>query len=232
MVWVEFLTLYGMSGQEPEDDSEKKVGGTLGSITQLSANGHDAFNRSVELDRTTVAFLPNNSAVTTWYAFDGTDFRVYAAEMDAQLSWGTPIPLSVAGQHAKLPSLDVDDRTNGSVGIMQGFKSFMLQSKDGAETLPTSSLASGINFYSAGPEHAYLKSIGRVNYTYATDEEALSAYELVSSLESISPSLEPSHAFAEAIKIAPKLSKDTVLCINSCGDALKDRDILKKRLGK
>ena len=95
----------------------QKVGGTLGSITQLSANGHDAFNRSVELDRTTVAFLPNNSAVTTWYAFDGTDFRVYAAEMDAQLSWGTPIPLSVAGQHAKLPSLDVDDRTNGSVGI-------------------------------------------------------------------------------------------------------------------
>ena len=95
----------------------QKVGGTLGSITQLSANGHDAFNRSVELDRTTLAFLPNNSAVTTWYAFDGTDFRVYAAEMDAQLSWGTPIPLSVAGQHAKLPSLDVDDRTNGSVGI-------------------------------------------------------------------------------------------------------------------
>ena len=57
--------------------------------------------------------------------------------------------------------------TNGSVGIMQGFKSFMLQSEDGSATLPTSSLASGINFYSAGPEHAYLKSIGRVNYTYA-----------------------------------------------------------------
>ena len=95
----------------------QKVGGTLGAIAQLSANGHDAFNRSVELDRKTVAFLPNNRAVTTWYAFDGTDFRVYAAEMDAQLSWGTPIPLSVAGQHAKLPSLDVDDRTNGSVGI-------------------------------------------------------------------------------------------------------------------
>ena len=95
----------------------QKVGGTLGAIAQLSANGHDAFNRSVELDRKTVAFLSNNRAVTTWYAFDGTDFRVYAAEMDAQLNWGTAIPLSVAGQHAKLPNLDVDGRANGSVGI-------------------------------------------------------------------------------------------------------------------
>jgi len=53
----------------------------------------------------------------------------------------------------------------------------------------------------------------------------------VSKLEDLSPSLEPSHAFAEAIKIAPKLSKDTIICVNSCGDAKKDRSIIKKRLG-
>ena len=65
--------------------------GTLGPITQLSATGHDAFNRSVELDRKTVAFLADNSAVSTWYAFDGVDFRVYAAEMDSQGNWGTHV---------------------------------------------------------------------------------------------------------------------------------------------
>ena len=68
--------------------------------------------------------------------------------------------------------------------------------------------------------------------TLEGNEEALRAYKLVTKLEKINPSLEPSHAFAEAIKIAPKLSKDTIVIINSCGDAKKDRDILKKRLRK
>ena len=68
--------------------------------------------------------------------------------------------------------------------------------------------------------------------TYATDEAALNAYKMVTKFEKLNPSLEPSHAFAEAIKIAPKLSRDTILIVNSCGDAKKDRDILKDRLGK
>jgi tryptophan synthase beta subunit len=65
-----------------------------------------------------------------------------------------------------------------------------------------------------------------------TDEDALEAYKIVTKYEKINPSLEPCHAFAEAIKIAPKLSKETTLIVNSCGDALKDRDILRQRLGK
>ena len=72
----------------------------------------------------------------------------------------------------------------------------------------------------------------RARYTSATDEEALNAYRLVTKLEKINPSLEPSHAFAEAIKIAPNLAKGNVIIVNSCGDAKKDRDILKARLGK
>ena len=67
---------------------------------------------------------------------------------------------------------------------------------------------------------------------YEKDEEALKAYQLVSKLEKISPSLEPSHAFAEAIKIAPRLSKHNIIICNSCGDSLKDKDIIKNRLGK
>ena len=78
----------------------------------------------------------------------------------------------------------------------------------------------------------FLKDTKRARYTYATDEAALNAYKLVTKFEKLNPSLEPSHAFAEAIKIAPKLSKETIIVVNSCGDAKKDRDILKQRLGK
>ena len=78
----------------------------------------------------------------------------------------------------------------------------------------------------------FLKDTKRARYTAASDEDALNAYQLVTKYENLKPSLEPSHAFAEAIKIAPKLSKDTIIIVNSCGDAHKDRDILKQRLGK
>ena len=78
----------------------------------------------------------------------------------------------------------------------------------------------------------FFKDTKRARYTSATDEEALSAYKLVTKHENLRPSLEPSHAFAEAIKLAPKLSSDTIIIVNSCSDAHKDRDILKERLGK
>ena len=81
------------------------------------------------------------------------------------------------------------------------------------------------------PLHCFLKDTKRARYTSASDEEALKAYQLVSKLENISPSLEPSHAFAEAIKIAPKLKSSDVIILNSCGDSLKDKDIIKKKLG-
>ena len=78
----------------------------------------------------------------------------------------------------------------------------------------------------------FSKDTKRARYTYATDEDALNAYKLVTKFEKLNPSLEPSHAFAEAIKIAPKFNKDTIIIVNSCGDAKKDRDILRKRLGR
>ena len=80
--------------------------------------------------------------------------------------------------------------------------------------------------------HCLLKDTKRARYTSATDEEALSAFKLVSKLEKVRPSLEPAHAFAECIRIAPKLSKDTVIVVDSCGDAKKDMNIIKKRLGR
>ena len=82
------------------------------------------------------------------------------------------------------------------------------------------------------PLHCFLKDTKRARYTAATDEEALKAYKLVTRFEKLRPSLEPSHAFSVAIKESKKLSKDTIVVVNSCGDAYKDRAILEKRLGR
>ena len=122
--------------------------------------------------------------------------------------------------------------TNGAkLGILHGAAAYVCQNNEG-QINATESISAGLDYPSVSPMHCFLKDTKRARYTSATDEEALSAYRLVTKLEKINPSLEPSHAFAEAIKIAPKLNKDTIIIVNSCGDAKKDRDILKARLGK
>ncbi len=119
----------------------------------------------------------------------------------------------------------------GKLGILHGAASYVCQDNDG-QIKETDSISAGLDYPGVSPLHCFLKDAGRARYASITDEEALEAYQLVTKYENLNPSLEPSHAFAEAIKIAPKLSRDSVLIINSCGDAQKDRDILKKRLGK
>jgi len=121
--------------------------------------------------------------------------------------------------------------TNAKVGILHGAAQYVIQDKEG-QISNTSSISAGLDYPGISPVHCFLKDTKRARYVSATDEEALDAHKLVTRFEKISPSLEPSHAFAEAIKIAPKLSKDTVIIVNSCGDSKKDRDILRKRLGK
>ena len=119
---------------------------------------------------------------------------------------------------------------NCKIGVLHGAAQYVIQDKDG-QIGETSSISAGLDYPGISPLHCFLKDTKRARYTSASDEEALEAYKLVSKLENLSPSLEPSHAFAEAIKIAPKLSKDTIICVNSCGDAKKDKAIIKKRLG-
>jgi tryptophan synthase/tryptophan synthase beta chain len=121
--------------------------------------------------------------------------------------------------------------TNAKIGILHGAAQYVIQDKEG-QISNTSSISAGLDYPGISPIHCFLKDAKRARYTSATDEEALESHRLVTRFENISPSLEPSHAFAEAIKIAPRLNKDTVIIVNSCGDAKKDRDILKKRLGK
>ena len=121
--------------------------------------------------------------------------------------------------------------TNGSkIGILHGAAQYVIQNKEG-QIGSTDSISAGLDYPGISPLHCFLKDTKRAKYTSATDEEALKAYQLVSKLENISPSLEPSHAFAEAIKIAPKLKSSDVIIVNSCGDSIKDKDIIKKKLG-
>ena len=122
--------------------------------------------------------------------------------------------------------------TNGAkLGILHGAAAYVCQNNEG-QINDTASISAGLDYPGVSPIHCFLKDTKRARYTSATDESSLNAYKLVTKLERINPSLEPCHAFAEAIKIAPKLSKDTIIIVNSCGDAKKDRDILKARLGK
>tara|TARA_Y100001970_G_scaffold289643_1_gene420691 strand:- start:953 stop:1795 length:843 start_codon:yes stop_codon:yes gene_type:complete len=117
------------------------------------------------------------------------------------------------------------------LGILHGSASYVCQDKEG-QINETESISAGLDYPGVSPMHCFLKDTRRARYTYATDEEALKAYKLVTKYENLNPSLEPSHAFATCISMAPKLSKDTIIIVNSCGDAKKDRDILKQRLGK
>ena len=117
------------------------------------------------------------------------------------------------------------------MGVLHGSMQYVVQNSDG-QIEETESISAGLDYSGVSALHCFLKDAGRARYTSATDEQALEAYKLVTKYENLNPSLEPSHAFAEAIKIAPKLSNDTVIIVNSCGDAQKDRDILRKRLGK
>jgi len=121
--------------------------------------------------------------------------------------------------------------TNGSkIGILHGAAQYVIQDEDG-QIGTTESISAGLDYPGISPLHCFLKDTKRARYTSASDEDALKAYKLVSKLENISPSLEPSHAFAEAIKIAPKLKSSNIIIVNSCGDSQKDKDIIKKRLG-
>ena len=119
---------------------------------------------------------------------------------------------------------------NAKIGILHGAKQYVMQNREG-QISETESISAGLDYPGISPLHCFLKDAKRARYTSATDEEALEAYQLVTKLENISPSLEPSHAFFEAIKIAPRLRPETIIVVNSCGDSLKDKFIIKKRLG-
>lgn len=109
----------------------------------------------------------------------------------------------------------------GSIGVFQGCKSYLLQDNNG-NVLGTHSVSAGLDYASIGPEHSFLKDSGRVRYAYATDDEALAAFELLSKTDGIIPALESAHALAEVGKRAPALSRNTLMVVNLSGRGDKD----------
>ncbi|MBF0563698.1 MAG: tryptophan synthase subunit beta [Nitrospirae bacterium] len=111
--------------------------------------------------------------------------------------------------------------SGGFPGVLQGCKTYVLEDDDG-NILDTHSVSAGLDYAAVGPEHAMMHDAGSVRYTYATDEEALGAFETLSRLEGIIPALESSHAIAEAIKVAPKMPKSGIMIVNLSGRGDKD----------
>ena len=142
-------------------------------------------------------------------------FSQYVADKEVKL-----VGVEAAGH-----GLDTDKHaatmTKGSVGIVDGMKTYAVFGEDG-NVAPVYSISAGLDYPGVGPEHAFFKDSGRVEYVAATDEEAVQALLLLSKTEGIIPAIESSHAIAEAVKRAPKLSKDEIIIINVSGRGDKD----------
>jgi tryptophan synthase beta chain len=118
----------------------------------------------------------------------------------------------------------------GKLGVLQGCKTFILQNPDGQIEL-THSVSAGLDYAAVGPEHAYYRDAGRIDYTYATDDEVLAAFQLCSRLEGIIPALESAHALAHGFKRARELGADRIVLINLSGRGDKDVQQAAKLLG-
>ncbi len=118
----------------------------------------------------------------------------------------------------------------GKIGVLQGTKSYLLQDNDGQIAL-THSISAGLDYASVGPEHAFLQSIGRVEYAMATDDEALKAFQILSETEGIIPALESSHAIAHLLKLAPEMSASETIICNLSGRGDKDVNQVQEMLG-
>ena len=118
----------------------------------------------------------------------------------------------------------------GELGVLHGTMSFILQDGDG-QIQETHSVSAGLDYPSVGPEHSYLRDLGRIDFVSATDAEALEAFQLLSELEGLIPALESAHAIAHIKKLAPTLAKDQIVVINLSGRGDKDVEVVAKLLG-
>jgi len=123
------------------------------------------------------------------------------------------------------------DPSKGRVGVIHGTRTYVLQDEDG-QIAETHSVSAGLDYAAVGPEHAMMRDNERAFYTSATDEEALSAFQILCHTEGIIPALESSHAVAEAIKRASRMGKNQVILVNLSGRGDKDLNTVIKELGE
>jgi len=133
--------------------------------------------------------------------------------------------VAMHGVEAAGHGIDTDQHaaslTKGTPGILHGNKTYLLQDDDG-QIIEAHSISAGLDYPGVGPEHAWLHDLKRVSYVSATDTEALEAFKLCARLEGILPALEPAHALAHVVRIAPRMEKDKIVVMNMCGRGDKD----------
>jgi len=158
-----------------------------------------------------------SNAIGLFHPFlDDTDVAIYGVE---------------AGGHG----IDIENghaasMTGGTPGVLHGNRTFLLQDSEG-QILEGHSISAGLDYPGVGPEHAWLKDSGRVTYVPATDREALDALQVCTRCEGIIPALEPAHAIAYVLKLAPTMAADKILAMNLCGRGDKDLFTVAKALG-
>jgi tryptophan synthase beta chain len=170
------------------------------------------------LPDTLVACIGGGSnAIGLFHPFlDDESVRIYGVEAGGH-------GLEVENGHAA-------SMNGGRPGVLHGNRTYLLQDAEG-QILEGHSISAGLDYPGVGPEHAWLKDTGRVNYVPATDKEALEAFQLCARLEGIIPALEPAHALAFVTKLAPTLPKDNLLVMNMCGRGDKDVFAVAAHLG-
>jgi tryptophan synthase beta chain len=135
-----------------------------------------------------------------------------------------------AGGHGLATGRHAASLTAGRPGVLHGARSYLLQDEDG-QVVETHSISAGLDYPGVGPEHAYLKDSGRAEYVAVTDAEALDAFQRLCRAEGIIPALEPSHALAHALKLAPTLASDQIILVNLSGRGDKDINTVAAALG-
>ncbi len=185
-----------------------------------SVIGHEAKAQFKELS----GFLPD--AICACVGGGSNAMGLFSAFLDSPVDIYGVEPLGIGhktGEHAA-------SITYGKKGVLHGFESYLLQSENEGEPDPVYSIASGLDYPSVGPEHAYLHDVGRVKYAYASDDEAMEAFFMLSRTEGIIPAIESSHALAFAMKYAKEHRHGTIL-VNLSGRGDKDIDYVVEKYG-
>ncbi|MDO4887660.1 MAG: tryptophan synthase subunit beta [Actinomycetaceae bacterium] len=157
-----------------------------------------------------------SNALGLFTAFLEDDVEIFGVEPAGR-------SLDTVGEHAAT-------MTTGTPGVLHGMKTLLIQD-DAGEPAAVHSIASGLDYPGVGPQHAYLKDVGRVSYVHASDAETLEAFQLLCRTEGIIPALESSHALVHAMRLAPSMSREQSIIVNLSGRGDKDIDYVAERLG-